>query len=628
MPRKLENISVGSIVKINEIKDGVTSPVEYRIVHQGKPSDKYDDSCNGTWVFRKDIHSLGTYDDGDSNSYSTSTVHSKLQNDYLDVIAELKSVIKQVKIPYWSGPGSSGSIMEGSRGLSCKLFLISTYELGIYDYWVVEGPDIGSILDYFKNTKPQDSDPKRGAYYNGQEILYWTRTPKPTAQFGDDTVQVISEGGGNGSVGAEARHVGIRWLFILPQDLIVDDNNIVTDKTNIAPSMPSSITVPSSVRGGENLTVSWPASSDPDSNLDGYIVERSYNGGSAWSQIYQGRATSTTTTVLFGTETVMFRVQAYDTAGAKSGWRTSENRTVVNNRAPAAPPSISVPLSPAGGDKLTITWTASTDADGNLEGYELERQWDGSGAFTRIYKGAALSYQDDIPKGTYSSVIYRVRAYDSFAAYSSYTTSPSRTIDNNTAPVIACDLSGDLGEKSEGFTIPYTVSDADQQEVTVTERVGDLVKRTYKPTLGQQNTFEVTGEYFQKILNGAQTVQIVATDSAGKSSTLQLTFTKAVHRAVITLSEPLAVEKQITVAVLAITGKIPVDAECTVEMTNNGNDPEPNWEDATADVKAGRNHPFQNKTQTNGWAFNFRVTVERGGSHEDGYITAIQGGFQ
>ena len=63
-------------------------------------------------------------------------------------------------------------------------------------------------------------------------------------------------------------------------------------------------------------------------------------------------------------------------------------------------------------------------------------------------------------------------------------------------------------------------------------------------------------------------------------------------------------------------------------MTNNGNDPEPVWEDATADVKAGRNYVFQNKTQTNGWAFNFRVTAERGESDEDGYIVSIQGGFQ
>ena len=398
--------------------------------------------------------------------------------------------------------------------------------------------------------------------------------------------------------------------------------------TNSKPSTPSSITVPDTIRGGEDTSIIWSAATDPDGNLDGYIVERSYDGGSFWEQVYQGRSTSTTVSVPFGTQTIMFRVQAYDTYGEKSGWTTSPNRVVVNNRAPAAPPSISVPLSPAGGDKLTIAWTASTDADGNLAGYALERQWDGSGAFTQIYKGAALSFQDDIPKGEHTSVVYRVRAYDSFAAYSSYTTSPSRTIDNNTAPVIACDLSGDLGEKSEGFSIPYTVSDAEQQEVTVTERVGNLVKRTYKATLNEQATFEITGEYFQRILNGQQTVQIVATDSAGKSSTLELTFTKAVHKAIITLSEPLAVEEPITVAVLAITGKIPADATQLIELTNNGNDPEPVWEDATADVKAGRNHPFTNKTQTNGWAFNFRVTVERGESGEDGNIVSIQGGFQ
>ena len=279
----------------------------------------------------------------------------------------------------------------------------------------------------------------------------------------------------------------------------------------------------------ENIQISWSASTDSDGNLDGYILERSYDGGSHWVQIYQGRVTNTTTTVEFGQKTVMFRVQSYDTEGAKSGWKTSENKTIINNRAPTAPMSISVPLKPSGGESLSIAWTASADADGNLEGYELERQWDGAGAFAEIYKGAGLSYQDSIPKGEHTNVVYRVRAYDSFAAYSSYTTSPSRVIDNNTAPVITSDLSGDLGEKSEGFSIPYTMSDAEQQAVTVTEKVGDLVKRTYKPALGQQNTFEITGEYFQRILNGAQTVQIVATDSAGKSSTLQLTFTKAVH---------------------------------------------------------------------------------------------------
>lgn len=526
--------------------------------------------------------------------------------------------------------------VDGGGTESCvdKIFFATSTEVGL-------SGDVtaGSKLALFTNDASWQAKPTAEAVSKSEYTIsslnansFWWWWLADAYASNSYYVRYADSSGALGNSGAYYGSGGARPLCNIKSEILVSDSpgsdGAYTIIWNRAPSMPSSITVPSSVRGGENLTVSWPASSDPDGNLEGYIVERSYNGGSSWSQIYQGRTTGTTTTIPFGTETVMFRVCAYDTAGAKSGWRTSANKTVVNNRAPAAPPSISVPLKPAGGDKLTVTWTASTDADGNLEGYELERQWDGSGAFTRIYKGAALSYQDSIPKGSHTSVIYRVRAYDSFASYSSYTTSPSRAIDNNTAPVIACDLSGDLGEKSEGFTIPYTVSDAEQQEVTVTERVGNLVKRTYKATLGQQNTFEVTGEYFQKILNGAQTVQIVATDSAGKSSTLQLTFTKAVHRAVITLSEPLVVEEQIAVAVLAITGKIPVDAECTVEMTNNGNDPEPVWEDATADVKAGRNHPFQNKTQTNGWAFNFRVTVERGGSDEDGNIVSIQGGFQ
>ena len=153
------------------------------------------------------------------------------------------------------------------------------------------------------------------------------------------------------------------------------ENSVTVNKI---PNAPSFITIPDTIRGGKDTFVIWSAATDPDGNLEGYIVERSYNGGSSWEQVYQGRSTSTTVSVPFGTQTIMFRVQSYDTFGAKSGWTTSPNRVVINNRAPAAPPSISVPLSPSGGDKLTITWTASTDSDGNLEGYELERQWDGA----------------------------------------------------------------------------------------------------------------------------------------------------------------------------------------------------------------------------------------------------------
>ena len=603
--RKLSDMELTKIVKLKET-DG--SLAEFYVV-----SHNYETELNGTGktlLLRKKLWNSATWDGSDNYPYGyyKSRLIDSCNSYFGQLSSEAKAVVISTRIR-----SITDSDNTAERIITLNSFSLSASELKLSENFGGT-PSEGTVLPNYSLYKNDDAVNSSGVVRN-----WWTRSPHMTSRH-------YKECFSNNDFTWAWESCYIRpALSVLSDSTVLDDGTIVK---NSIPNTPSGITIPDTIRGGEDCKFSWVAATDPDGNLDGYIVERSYNGGSSWSQIYQGRDTSTTTTIPFGTETVMFRVCAYDTYGEKSGWRTSENRTVVNNRAPAAPPSISVPLKPAGGEKLTVTWTASTDADGNLEGYELERQWDGAGAFTQIYKGAGLSYQDSIPKGEHTSVVYRVRAYDSFASYSSYTTSPSRTIDNNTAPVIACDLSGDLGEKSEGFTIPYTVSDAEQQEVTVVERVGDLVKRTYKATLDEQATFEVTGEYFQRILNGAQTVQIVATDSAGKSSTLSLTFTNVVHRAVITLSEPLAVEEPITVAVLAITGKIPADATQLIELTNNGNDPEPVWEDATADVKAGRNHPFTNKTQTNGWAFNFRVTVERGESGEDGNIVSIQGGFQ
>ena len=52
---------------------------------------------------------------------------------------------------------------------------------------------------------------------------------------------------------------------------------------------------------------------------------------------------------------------------------------------------------------------ASTDPDGNLSGYVLERKV-GSGTWAQIYKGSARTYTDTITYG-WTSVQYRVKAY-------------------------------------------------------------------------------------------------------------------------------------------------------------------------------------------------------------------------
>ena len=612
----LSSKAIGSTIKLKV--NG--SAKDFIVVHQGKPSSVYDDSCNGTWLLMKDIYESRQWHSSNTNDYANSTIHSYLNSTFLAMFdSNIQKAIKQVKLPYRKGSGTSTTVTSGSNGLSAKIFLLSATETSFSFSYMPSGE--GAELAYFKGCADNSSDSKRVAYLNGSAAVWWLRSPY--CNYFNYALYVNSGGDWNNFYCSLS--YGIRPALILPSTLLVSDDGTVS--TNTAPSTPGSISVPSSIMGGTNISISWAKSSDAESNLAGYKVERSTNGGSSWSQIYQGTATSTTNNVAFGTTSVMYRVKAYDTEGLESGWRTSSQVTVVNNNAPSAPPSIAVPNDVKGGSTLVISWTAASDSDGNLSGYILERSTDGGSSYTQVYKGNALTYTDTITKG-WSTVMYRVKAYDSYNAQSGYTTSTKRTVDNNTAPTITTSSAANLGTKSSGFTISYSVDDKDAGDtLTVTEKLDGTTKRTYTATRKTTNSFAVTGEYFQKITNGSHTMTVTVTD--GKATvTKTFTFTKAVTAASITLAKPMEADAQITLCAITVGGLIPADAVFKVEVTNNGKDSSPVWEDATTEARNGRNHLFTNQTAANGFAFNFRVTAERGASGESGYIASIQGGFQ
>lgn len=612
----LSSKAIGSTIKLKV--NG--SAKDFIVVHQGKPSSVYDDSCNGTWLLMKDIYENRAWHSSNTNDYANSTIHSYLNSTFLNLFeSNIKNAIKQVKLPYRKGSGTSTTVTSGSNGLSAKIFLLSATETSFSFSYMPSGE--GAELAYFKGCADNSSDSKRVAKLNGSATYWWLRSPG----CGDFSNALCVGSNGGWGVSGCSNSGGGRPALILPSTLLVSDDGTVS--TNTAPSTPGSISVPSSIMGGTNISISWEKSSDAESNLAGYKVERSTNGGSSWSQIYQGTATSTTNNVAFGTASVMYRVKAYDTEGLESGWRTSSQVTVVNNNAPSAPPSIAVPNDVKGGNTLVISWTAASDSDGNLSGYILERSTNGGSTYTQVYKGNALTYTDTITKG-WSTVMYRVKAYDSYNAQSGYTTSTKRTVDNNTTPTITTSSAANLGTKSSGFTISYSVDDKDAGDtLTVTEKLDGTTKRTYTATRKTTNSFAVTGEYFQKITNGSHTMTVTVTD--GKATvTKTFTFTKAVTAASITLAKPLEADAQITLCAITVGGLIPADAVFKVEVTNNGKDSSPVWEDATTEARNGRNHLFTNQTAANGFAFNFRVTAERGASGESGYIASIQGGFQ
>lgn len=597
----LGNKSTGSIIKLKE--NGTL--VDFYVAKHD-----YESGLNGagrTLVVRKDTYDDRAWDNGNVNAYASSDLDSWFNSTYKNMLdADIRSLIGTTKIRYTPGNGNN---TVGT--LERAVFALSLTELGqSHTYANTEGSalPIASTL--------------RIAYRNGSPTTQWTRSPSTYDTY---NAWRLHSNGGIVSVSCTLTY-GSRPAFTLPSSLYVSDDGSVFQNT--APSTPASISVPSSIDGGSTITVSWAASTDAEGNLEGYIVERQTNGGS-WSQIYQGNATSTTNSVAFGTNTVAYRVKAYDAAGLESGWKTSSTVTVTNNRAPGAPGSLTVPAVVRGGSNLAISWTAASDSDGNLSGYELERQVDG-GSWTQIYKGSALAYTDTITAG-WNTVAYRVRSYDSYNATSTYVTSETRTVDNNAIPVITSSTTSgtDLGTKEDGFDLTYTVTDADNDTVTVKEYLDDVLKRTYTVTLGQSNTVQcVTAANWQKVLNGAHTIKVVANDTKADSAPYTVTFTKAVYEASITMAEPIDADDTITVMVLNILGSIPGDADLEVLVTNNALDDEPVWEDATADIKNGNNHIFTNKTATNGFAFNFKLTVSRGSSNTGGYITNIGGAFQ
>ena len=294
--------------------------------------------------------------------------------------------------------------------------------------------------------------------------------------------------------------------------------------------------------------------------------------------------------LLSGTEVGFNGVSYMNTEGAKLSYFDSARKRVAYNGSSAAAWWLRSPRT----DNSSYVWTVKSDGS-----YDY---WS-------------------------CSSTYGVRP--AFVLSSTLVVSDDGTVSTNTAPAINAS-STNLGKQNAPFNFAYTVTDADGDTLTVTEKLDG--KTTATRTGIASGTALIfgqgsTAENFQRILNGSHTIQITAND--GKESTsLNATFTKSVTSASVTLAEPLTVEGDITVAVLQVTGSIPDDAVFKAEVTNNANDPSPVWQDATVEVQKGVNIVFTNSVATNGAAFNFRVSVSRGASGTGGYIEAVSGAFQ
>lgn len=218
---KLGTKAVGSIVKLNV--NGAAK--EFIVVHQGKPSSLYDESCDGTWLLMKDIFESTRWHSSDVNNLENRTIHSILNSPLLNAFeSNIRDAIKQVKIPYRKNGGSSGSDQSGANGLLCKIFLLSGYEIGFTTSDNPYFPQDGAKLSYFESGTDTSANNKRIAKLNGSADYWGLRSP---FTYSTSLVWLVNYDG-VGETSKASNSTGIRPALILPPDMEVDSSGNVT----------------------------------------------------------------------------------------------------------------------------------------------------------------------------------------------------------------------------------------------------------------------------------------------------------------------------------------------------------------------------------------------------------------
>lgn len=227
--RRGEAPSLGKKASKYNIGDSVFIPVdgvnkECLVVHQGLPSSDYDSSCDNTWLLMKDIYLKKKFDSSDNDYENSSIRNGYLDGTFLGLLdPTVLNAIKQIKLPYWEGTGNDGIYRKGIYGLSTKIFLLSSYEVGVTNSGISYVAKVGAKLSYFESGI--SANDKRVAKLNGTAIMWWLRDPYLDS---DHYVNYIGNTGAFGNGDACDVLNGMRPAFVIDSNTRFDpDTNVI-----------------------------------------------------------------------------------------------------------------------------------------------------------------------------------------------------------------------------------------------------------------------------------------------------------------------------------------------------------------------------------------------------------------
>ncbi len=183
-----------------------------------------------------------------------------------------------------------------------------------------------------------------------------------------------------------------------------------------------------------SLQLSWSPSADPDGEVTGYEVSHKTGNGN-WQV---GTDTTQTNVIVSGLQpdtSYTFRVRAKDDENAWSDYEESKpvQTLPAANKPPEKPSNIST--SDVTADSIKVSWTAATDSDGQVSGYEISYKtgngfWSGTSTTT----DTAYTFQSLQPATSYT---FRIRAKDDDGDWSPYQTSTAVSTAPNAPTALA-----------------------------------------------------------------------------------------------------------------------------------------------------------------------------------------------
>lgn len=265
-------------------------------------------------------------------------------------------------------------------------------------------------------------------------------------------------------------------------------------KSSRAPTVPSSITVPSSNTTG-SYTISWGTSSG---TVTGYeLYEATNSGFSGQTNVHSGLATSK---VLSGrtTGTYYYRVRTCNTPSDCSDYRVGGNSITVTVT-PGQPTSLNYPSTSSTGS-YTVSWGASTT--GVVTAYELYES--ASGGWTNVYSGPATSKL--ISGKSDGSWYYRVRACNTPTDCSVYQVYPSggSPITVRLTPSAPASISVPTSSTTGSYTISWgaatgTVTGYELYEVTNSSFTGEVLVTGPSSQLNTGISGKGNGTYYYRV---------------------------------------------------------------------------------------------------------------------------------